>query len=175
VERLSSQEARLGWSILIRLDPYMVVTALATLNASAVSASVVLPITGWHDSRYQVSINAAGEPSPECAPRNWRRMNPEIGSQILLAVTIIGAGLIVYSLLNRHTLSGTMEGSRNFHIQNGVLPYFISPPKRAFLADRSRPALKKLDLPSGFKLLKSMPAPTRTGDNLGRVRRPRMF
>lgn len=32
-------------------------------------------------------------------------MNPEIGSRILMAVTIIGAGLVIYNLLNRHTLA----------------------------------------------------------------------
>jgi thiol-disulfide isomerase/thioredoxin len=73
-------------------------------------------------------------------------MNPEIGSRIILAVTIIGAGLIIYSLLNRHTLSRNNGRITQFPSYKDGVPailYFTTPtcvPCKTV----QRPALKKI-------------------------------
>jgi thiol-disulfide isomerase/thioredoxin len=73
-------------------------------------------------------------------------MNPEIFSRILLAVTIVGVGLIIYSLLNRRTLARNNGRISQFPSYKQGVPailYFTTPtcvPCKTV----QRPALKKL-------------------------------
>jgi thiol-disulfide isomerase/thioredoxin len=73
-------------------------------------------------------------------------MNPEIVSRILFAVTIIGAGLILYSLLNRHSLArndGRISQFPSYRQGVPAILYFTTPtcvPCKTV----QRPALKML-------------------------------
>lgn len=73
-------------------------------------------------------------------------MNPEMVSRLLVAATIVGAGLIVYSLLNKHTLARNDGRISQFpSYQQGVpaILYFTTPtcvPCKTI----QRPALQKL-------------------------------
>jgi thiol-disulfide isomerase/thioredoxin len=73
-------------------------------------------------------------------------MNPEIVSRILFAVTIIGTGLILYSLLNRHSLArndGRISQFPSYRQGVPAILYFTTPtcvPCKTV----QRPALKKL-------------------------------
>jgi thiol-disulfide isomerase/thioredoxin len=73
-------------------------------------------------------------------------MNPEIVSRILFAVTIVGTGLILYSLLNRHSLArndGRISQFPSYRHGVPAILYFTTPtcvPCKTV----QRPALKKL-------------------------------
>jgi len=57
-------------------------------------------------------------------------MNPELVSRMLLAATIVGAGLIFYSLLNRHALARNDSRISQFpSYQQGIpaILYFTTP------------------------------------------------
>jgi thiol-disulfide isomerase/thioredoxin len=73
-------------------------------------------------------------------------MNPEIVSRILLAVTIIGGGLIVYGLFNRHNLvrnDGRISQFPSYKQGIPAILYFTTP-TCAPCKTIQRPALKRL-------------------------------